>query len=79
MVKSEELLQFQYHQLLSDIEILSSIAYTKRLLNKSDVESIIEFRDLSTFFFDGDDEEAIKILHNIDDAYQKEYFKRHRN
>lgn len=79
MVKSEELLQFRYYYLLSDFEILSAITYTKRLLNKKDQESKIEFDDLSSFFFGGDDETAIKTLHKIDQVYQDEYFKRRQN
>ena len=79
MVKNEELLQFQYHHLLSEFEILSAIAYCRKLLGRQDCDSIMEFNDLSQFFFNGDDEVAIKTLHNIDKIYRDEYFKRRQN
>lgn len=79
MVKNEKLLQYQYLYLLSDIEILSAIFYCKRLLNKNDKESVMEFNDLTDFFFNGDYNAAIKTLQNISSAYENEYFKRHQN
>lgn len=79
MVKSEKLLQYQYRYLLNDLEILSAILYCKRLLNKKDKESVMEFNDLTDFFFNGDTDAAIKTLQNIGSAYENEYFKRRQN
>lgn len=79
MVKSEELLQSHYCQLLNDNELLSAIIYTRKLINRKDNDSILEFDDLANFFFKGNNEAAIKTLQNIDARYQKEYFKRRQN
>lgn len=79
MVKSEKLLQYQHHHLLDDFEILAALSYTKRLINKKDPKSRLEFKDLSSFFFGGDENAAMNTLLEIDKLYQNEYFKRHQN
>lgn len=79
MVKSEQLLQFQYHASLSDFELISASMYCRKLINRKDNSSLKEFNDLVFFFFDDNTETAIKTLQKIDKIYQDEYFKRHCN
>jgi hypothetical protein len=77
-VKYERISKF-YFPHLSDNEILSAIAYCKRILEREDVVSKEEFKDICFFFYDNDVSLTEKSLKEIIDMYNQEYMRRRLN
>jgi hypothetical protein len=64
---------------LSDWEILSAYSYCRKLLNPQTPLDIEEFEDICFFFFDGDVNETIETLKEVQKIYTDEFSKRHIN
>lgn len=64
---------------LNDWEILSSLIFVSKVLEKETLEFQNEFHDMSFFFFDGDEDITTTILKYIKLLYFNEYSKRHIN
>ena len=77
-VKNEKVFP-QFISQLTDWEILSAFIYCNKILKREDFILQEEFYDLCFFFFEGDEEETVKVLETVKELYMKEYSKRHAN
>lgn len=64
---------------LSDWEILSSLIFVNKVLEKETLQFQEEFYDMCFFFFDGDEDMTTNILKYVKQIYFNEYSKRHSN